>query len=114
MIRPPPRSTRTDTLFPYTTLFRSALGPCGKGRFCRRHGPTNIGGVPSLNSGERLTRSRVEQRDCLAAGAPDPFSANQMAIFVANAIVAFNRLQICRHVASPPYSTTSIVRRPRG
>src|SRR3546814_14892771 len=27
MIRRPPRSTRTDTLFPYTTLFRSAL-PC--------------------------------------------------------------------------------------
>src|SRR3546814_18638224 len=25
MIRPPPRSTRTDTLFPYTTLFRSSL-----------------------------------------------------------------------------------------
>src|SRR3546814_8504453 len=24
MIRPPPRSTRTDTLFPYATLFRSA------------------------------------------------------------------------------------------
>src|SRR3546814_5358571 len=24
MIRQPPRSTRTDTLFPYTTLFRSA------------------------------------------------------------------------------------------
>src|SRR3546814_13421497 len=28
MIRRPPRSTRTDTLFPYTTLFRSTnLGP---------------------------------------------------------------------------------------
>src|SRR3546814_14733489 len=28
MIRPPPSSTRTDTLFPYTTLFRSAFrGP---------------------------------------------------------------------------------------
>src|SRR3546814_18751872 len=25
MIRPPPRSTRTDTLFPYTTLFRSQV-----------------------------------------------------------------------------------------
>src|SRR3546814_12529998 len=25
MIRRPPRSTRTDTLFPYTTLFRSRL-----------------------------------------------------------------------------------------
>src|SRR3546814_2085937 len=36
MIRRPPRSTRTDTLFPYTTLFRSYLlsgllecGVCG-------------------------------------------------------------------------------------
>src|SRR3546814_19439501 len=36
MIRRPPRSTRTDTLFPYTTLFRSAparvdrrVVPCG-------------------------------------------------------------------------------------
>src|SRR3546814_801224 len=27
MIRRPPRSTRTDTLFPYTTLFRSCLLP---------------------------------------------------------------------------------------
>src|SRR3546814_14403759 len=26
MIRRPPRSTRTDTLFPYTTLFRSITG----------------------------------------------------------------------------------------
>src|SRR3546814_14143137 len=27
MIRRPPRSTRTDTLFPYTTLFRSIAEP---------------------------------------------------------------------------------------
>src|SRR3546814_7682417 len=27
MIRRPPRSTRTDTLFPYTTLFRSVPDP---------------------------------------------------------------------------------------
>src|SRR3546814_7038112 len=33
MIRLPPRSTRTDTLFPYTTLFRSVAGPV------RRHHP---------------------------------------------------------------------------
>src|SRR3546814_1149193 len=38
MIRRPPRSTRTDTLFPYTTLFRSLNGEplasvigCGRG-----------------------------------------------------------------------------------
>src|SRR3546814_5484315 len=31
MIRRPPRSTRTDTLFPYTTLFRSGTaGRCGR------------------------------------------------------------------------------------
>src|SRR3546814_11251890 len=29
MIRRPPRSTRTDTLFPYTTLFRSIAQPAG-------------------------------------------------------------------------------------
>src|SRR3546814_17795940 len=29
MIRRPPRSTRTDTLFPYTTLFRSTLTHSG-------------------------------------------------------------------------------------
>src|SRR3546814_13641016 len=28
MIRRPPRSTRTDTLFPYTTLFRSSVFSC--------------------------------------------------------------------------------------
>src|SRR3546814_505155 len=51
MIRRPPRSTRTDTLFPYTTLFRSPrvlrLLPvwqtCGAAR--RRHG--GCGTAPS-------------------------------------------------------------------
>src|SRR3546814_11719610 len=31
MIRRPPRSTRTDTLFPYTTLFRSHVEVVGGG-----------------------------------------------------------------------------------
>src|SRR3546814_20748107 len=35
MIRRPPRSTRTDTLFPYTTLFRSVS--CPKSLFARRN-----------------------------------------------------------------------------
>src|SRR3546814_11815156 len=41
MIRRPPRSTRTDTLFPYTTLFRSglavAVGVAEQGDPVRRH-----------------------------------------------------------------------------
>src|SRR3546814_9828615 len=40
MIRRPPRSTRTDTLFPYTTLFRS--------EFC---GEPGRGGPPKVLSG---------------------------------------------------------------
>src|SRR3546814_12610853 len=32
MIRRPPRSTRTDTLFPYTTLFRSPSSDARRGR----------------------------------------------------------------------------------
>src|SRR3546814_1114543 len=46
MIRRPPRSTRTDTLFPYTTLFRSIFvipesprGRTGPGPTQRRHRP---------------------------------------------------------------------------
>src|SRR3546814_10698806 len=38
MIRRPPRSTRTDTLLPYTTLFRS---PRAANATPRRHGPGN-------------------------------------------------------------------------
>src|SRR3546814_11118189 len=30
MSRRPPRSTRTDTLFPYTTLFRSTVGTASR------------------------------------------------------------------------------------
>src|SRR3546814_5329001 len=36
MIRRPPRSTRTDTLFPYTTLFRSGAAGQRPGPRCRR------------------------------------------------------------------------------
>src|SRR3546814_18597645 len=35
MIRRPPRSTRTDTLFPYTTLFRSDLADAVAAVFAR-------------------------------------------------------------------------------
>src|SRR3546814_5555629 len=40
MLRRPPRSTRTDTLFPYTTLFRSQEQPAsGAVEEACRHGP---------------------------------------------------------------------------
>src|SRR3546814_1566038 len=49
MIRRPPRSTRTDTLFPYTTLFRSPLLPVERGS---SHGSLRHRAVsPRLNGG---------------------------------------------------------------
>src|SRR3546814_7828874 len=39
MIRRPPRSTRTDTLFPYTTLFRSFRAPVSHGSALWEIGP---------------------------------------------------------------------------
>src|SRR3546814_3344564 len=69
MIRRPPRSTRTDTLFPYTTLFRSARGrPCrrdrrdGAGQLRAAHGSAH----PRLlgSRGRRhLPRLRDPRRD---------------------------------------------------
>src|SRR3546814_5523443 len=53
MIRRPPRSTRTDTLFPYTTLFRS-----GGGR--RPHGLPHRMALPGAIRGE--VRPAVRER----------------------------------------------------
>src|SRR3546814_15185935 len=52
MIRRPPRSTRTDTLFPYTTLFRSARRMSTLDHLTKGRAAWNI--VTSyLNSGAR-------------------------------------------------------------
>src|SRR3546814_9647975 len=51
MIRRPPRSTRTDTLFPYTTLFRS--------RRCRDR-PRRCS-KPATGSSSHRTTSRSEE-----------------------------------------------------
>src|SRR3546814_3021260 len=42
MIRRPPRSTRTDTLFPYTTLFRSVRQPALDPRFRAARRPRRL------------------------------------------------------------------------
>src|SRR3546814_10562480 len=60
MIRRPPRSTRTDTLFPYTTLFRSRVYPHRRGRVEHRA----VVGNAFVNIGKILH----EQRDVELAG----------------------------------------------
>src|SRR3546814_20828814 len=68
MIRRPPRSTRTDTLFPYTTLFRSgAMNPKRSGRdFIARHGETVFNAARRLQGRQPhtpLTRAGFAQAD---------------------------------------------------
>src|SRR3546814_17649363 len=64
MIRRPPRSTRTDTLFPYTTLFRSVAA--GEDV----HEGTELGDVhdAALVGGADISRGRVEDELDLALG----------------------------------------------
>src|SRR3546814_16074139 len=96
MIRRPPRSTRTDTRFPSTTLFRSDrahptevtefMSECKRGtqpwqshpRRMLRHKATiqcarlafGFGGIYDQDEAERIVESRVI--DVAPAGKPDP------------------------------------------
>src|SRR3546814_20246950 len=57
MIRRPPRSTRTDTLFPYTTLFRSDGGRSSRGFGSRPAAHDHA----SLNSPTRTWAFRIHE-----------------------------------------------------
>src|SRR3546814_15451059 len=80
MIRRPPRSTRTDTLFPYTTLFRSNGGEfqyhtpaLQNGRWPanqqsqdqrdRQRGRVAIASPPPCRSASRANRERPQSSD---------------------------------------------------
>src|SRR3546814_19056787 len=65
MIRRPPRSTRTDTLFPYTTLFRSPIP--GTNNYL-------VGGAPLVND----LRPFHEGKDIAE------FQRNELLLFGAN------------------------------
>src|SRR3546814_3796071 len=58
MIRRPPRSTRTDTLFPYTTLFRSHNAPAGVSHNLRLHKPFAL----SLSKGRPFFAASKKKR----------------------------------------------------
>src|SRR3546814_2501046 len=64
MIRRPPRSTRTDTLFPYTTLFRSTDGHLDFGqrpKFILSARPAGSRRARCERNWERLKRFRSEE-----------------------------------------------------
>src|SRR3546814_19934479 len=81
MIRRPPRSTRTDTLFPYTTLFRSGYRPgTPRARSCARTRPTEIRSFFNL----RTSTMRLLTKTLLATAALAvmPLAANAESHYV--------------------------------
>src|SRR3546814_6306371 len=77
MTRPPPRSTRTDTLFPYTTLFRSPGGAVRGQPDAARHAAgrrrgdrPRPGGDADAADGDLRTVPAAEHLEA-GAGAPD-------------------------------------------
>src|SRR3546814_20333756 len=90
MIRRPPRSTRTDTLFPYTTLFRSALiaGVPSEGRghaaIHRQQMAVHIGsrrrGEIQRRPGQLLRPAPAAQRRALVDEANEGFVLKQVAV----------------------------------
>src|SRR3546814_6154724 len=63
MIRRPPRSTRTDTLFPYTTLFRSVDSPATEPTSGDTTGGDEAAGAVTIDHtyGETTIESRSEE-----------------------------------------------------
>src|SRR3546814_11333111 len=64
MIRRPPRSTRTDTLFPYTTLFRSQQA--------RGHRDRDLAGLRlAIGTGELVGAEQLAEREGQLLGIED-------------------------------------------
>src|SRR3546814_17724666 len=82
MRRQPPRSTLTDTLFPYTTLFRSVLGvafgalavnAAVERDFAVRHGDADARGVEPIILGQpvvHILADAIVRADIVGGAAP--------------------------------------------
>src|SRR3546814_19799882 len=107
MRRLPPRSTRTDTLFPNTTLFRSPLGTSSTlqlaRRLCRLPPLHHLAGQ-GQTSGDRRRHSRQETSN---------FVGKRLVVGIAGACKRHCRLRIStaylllanqhHHVLRPPF-----------
>src|SRR3546814_19739601 len=81
MIRRPPRSTRTDTLFPYTTLFRSHGGHAAVGDLVQHAADVDEGkpGDAGGDQGEEGDRAERPEQAKAAADAPTVASDSEPA-----------------------------------
>src|SRR3546814_2991821 len=94
MIRRPPRSTRTDTLFPYTTLFRSrrrSLPP-----------PASLRGARNRYRHRRLRRAPAPCRRSSPSRSEEHTSELQSLMRISYAVFCLKNKKTSMPTSSPP------------
>src|SRR3546814_10936471 len=100
MIRPPPRSTRTDTLFPYTTLFRSIRSPLWRG------GGTTFAATPRDHS-QKVNRKMY--RGSIPSIVADLARLNPLVVVDSVTTAAAKPKALAHHLGKPGASGLQIV-----
>src|SRR3546814_3662938 len=106
MIRRPPRSTRTDTLFPYTTLFRSPGGRlAGQPAAAAQRLPGQLAGA---------TARRRPDRGAVCSGAPEGRSEEhtselQSLMRISYAVFCLKKKKKTKHYNTSYYSRLNII-----
>src|SRR3546814_9510713 len=118
MLRRPPRSTRTDTLLPYTTLFRSRFrrrpvvrAPLGRRRPTRRRSSrSGCAGTRRRAGRDWISRTRAGRRPPVARASPhrseEHTSELQSLLRISYAVFCLKKKNIKRHVHTTTYRHT--------
>src|SRR3546814_1930948 len=106
MIRRPPRSTRTDTLFPYTTLFRSPddVGVLGQIKL----GTDSVGGFRNiLVTGCTCENSRGLQMGAIDGGRSDEHTSELQSLMrISYAVFCLQNTTHDQYLPSPSRAPT--------
>src|SRR3546814_15263542 len=107
MIRRPPRSTRTDTLFPYTTLFRSGGLLIRQAEFVGTLFPgAELGRVDAGDRAESDERREIGARDARVIMVVGP----EVELAIGDAVIGIGVGDARRHRAVPRLSDRQIGR----
>src|SRR3546814_16709328 len=112
MIRRPPRSTRTDTLFPYTTLFRSPPARRDRPRFRPRRPSSCESSCPS--SSPRLTvanRPHLGRAGATCIIRPQLLAAAQPIVGTLAAPFCLGPLSLCPNRNQRPWISPAVFTR---
>src|SRR3546814_8164060 len=101
MIRRPPRSTRTDTLFPYTTLFRSPY--CRSGRKKRTNSKYSLSRPEHQPTNHQLT---IRGEDNLLRRSEEHTSELQSLMRISYAVFCLKKKNNKMNQKTIPYNNT--------